>query len=300
MAVLALLARPWDALASPLLRPARTGAEAWLATRLLEVDGRAVRVSHRPAQAGAATVVFLPGYPDTLQIFARAAAALPLDLGYLALEFPGQGRTEPSRAPTFSPDARARWLEQVLDGLAVERCWLVAHDMGAHAALELARLDPRRAERLVLSHALLDGTARTSRAIAVLRRARAYRVLLPAFPRATVARSVATFLPPATPLSVAVYDDIASAFTVASARTTVAVCEAAEIWLARGLTRFATLPMPVTLLWGDAESHFPRVHAERLAAIVPRAVLVDVPGGWHWLAWQDPGRIAEALEPGTS
>lgn len=266
---------------------------------MLEVEGRAVRVSHRVAHAGAPTVVLLPGYPDTLQIFARVAAALPPATGYVALDFPGQGRSAPSRDPTFSPEARACWLVQVLDALAVERSWLVAHDMGAHAALELARLDPRRVERVVLSHALLDGAARTSRAIAVLRRARAYRALLPAFPRATVARSVATFLPAEAPLSTAIYDDVASAFTSAGARTTVAVCDAAEIWLARGLARFASLTMPLTLLWGDAEAHFPRVHAERLAAIVTQARVVDVRGGWHWLAWQDPGCVVAALREGV-
>ena len=292
---LATLARPWDALASPLLRTPRAGDDACLSSQLLEVEGRAVRLSHRVAQAGAPTVVLLPGYPDTLQIFARVAAALPPATGYVALDFPGQGRSEPSRVPTYSPADRARWLVEVLEALAVDRCWLMAHDMGAHAALELARLDPRRVERVVLSHALLDGAARTSRAIAVLRRARAYRALLPGFPRATVARSVASFHPPETPLSSAIYDDVASTFTIASARTTVAVCDATEVWLARGLARFASLPMPLTLLWGDAEAHFPRVHAERLAAVVKRARVVDVRGGWHWLAWQDPDCIVAAL-----
>jgi pimeloyl-ACP methyl ester carboxylesterase len=264
-------------------------------TRRLEVEGRAVRVSHRPAEAGAPTVVLLHGYPDTLQIFARVTAALPAATGYVALDFPGQGQSEPSRVPTASPEARAGWLVQVLEALAVDRCSLMAHDMGAHAALELARLDPRRVARVVLAHALLDGTAATSRAIAVLRRARAYRVLLPAFPRATVARSVATFLPRERPLSTAIYEDIAAAFTSASARNTVAACDAAEEWLQRGLARFASLPMPLTLLWGDAEAHFPRVHAERLAAIVAQARLIDVAGGWHWLAWQDPGCVVAAL-----
>jgi pimeloyl-ACP methyl ester carboxylesterase len=262
---------------------------------VVEVEGRAVRVSHRAAQGGASTVVLLHGYPDTLQIFTRVVAALPLATGCVAFDFPGQGKSEPSRVASFSPASRARWLVSVLDALAGDRCAVVAHDMGAHAALELARLAPQRVVRLVLAHALLDGTAPTSWEIAALRRARAYRVLLPAFPRITVARSIATFLPRETPLSVAVRADIASSLTRAAARTTVAVCDAAEEWLEQGLARFASLPMPLTLLWGDAEAHFPRVHAERLAAVVPQARVVDVAGGWHWLAWQDPGSIVAAL-----
>lgn len=255
-----------------------------------------MRVSHRPAKAGAPTVVLLHGYPDTLQIFARLATALPREMGYVALDFPGQGQSEPSRARSFSPEARARWLVQVLAALAVERCSVIAHDMGAHAALELALLDPGRVERVVVSHALLDGTAATSWEIAVLRRARAYRVLLPALPRVTVARCVATFLPRATPLSPVIYEDLASSFTRASARTTARVCDAAEAWLTRGLGRFAALTMPLTLLWGDAEAHFPRAHAERLAAVVPQAQVIDIRGGFHWLAWQDPECVVAALQ----
>ena len=267
-----------------------------LATTVIEVDGRAARVSCRAATAGAPTVLFLPGYPDTLQVFARACAALEPRVGYLALDFPGQGGSERSRDPTFAPEARARWIVQVLRRLEVGRVVVYAHDMGAHAALELALLIGARVSGLVVANALLDGMARTSRTIALLRRARAYRVLLPAFPGRAVAHSIAGFLPRGAPLSPAVQQDIESAFSRTAAVVTGRVCDAAEVWLARGLERFRSLRMPVTLLWGSAEQHFPRVHAEALATVIDQARVVDVPGGHHWLVWHDPDAVVRQVQ----
>ena len=254
-----------------------------MAIEVVEVAGRAVRVSHR---RGSPTVLFLHGYPDTLHVFDRAISALDGNWGYVAPDFPGQGRSEASG--TVAPEARARWLDSLLRVLDVDRVRLVAHDMGAHAALELALGFPDRVESLVLSHSLLDGTAKTSRTIALLRRGRAYRWLLPAFPSIVVARSLASFLPSDTPLTDDVHDDIAACFTRAVARTTVAVCDAAEVWLARGLDRFGALRCPVTLVWGSAETHFGRAHAESLARVCRATSIVDVDGGHHWLAWQQP------------
>jgi pimeloyl-ACP methyl ester carboxylesterase len=281
-----------DHAASAVLAARHDGEDAWLETRRLVVGGRAVRVAHR---AGTPTFLFLPGYPDTLQVFARLAAALDPAAGFVALDFPGQGGSEAAYPAVASPEARASWLGRVLEALGVPRCTVFAHDMGVHAALELARLAPERVSGLVLAHALLDVGATTSRTIAALRKTRAYRTLLPAAPRTAVARSVATFLPPYGALSARVYEDMARSFAHGGAATTAHVCDAAEEWLARGLDRFAALTAPVTLLWGTEETHFPRVHAEALEARLPRARLEEVPGGHHWLAWHAPARVAAAL-----
>lgn len=248
---------------------------------MIRVGEKLARVAHR---RGSPTALCLHGYPDTHRVFDRFLARLDPSWGFVAPDFPGQGRSEPSDA--FSPEACAQWVVSLLDVLEVDRVHVFAHDMGAHTALQLALDFPARVERLVISHALLDAHAPTSHTIALLRRGRAYRAM-PLFPRAVVARALSSFLPPDAPLSREVREDIISSFDRRVAASTARVCDAAETWLARGLDRFASLRLPVDLVWGSAESHFPRAHAESLARVVP-AKITDIPGGHHWLAWQRP------------
>ena len=266
-----------------------------LDTLLVDVAGAATRISARRATANAPTVLLLPGYPDTLQVFTRVVDALDPAWGYIAPDFPGQGGSAATRAPTFAPEARAAWLATLLDHLDVPRVRVFGHDMGAHAALELALTHAPRVERVVVANALLDGAAPCSRTITLLRWSALYRVLLPAFPGRVSAQCIRDFLPRTSPLTPPVRADIEGLFTRAAARTTSRVCDAAEVWLARGLDRFRDLTMPVTALWGAAEHHFPRGHAEALLRAVPHATLSEVPDGHHWLAWHSPASVVEGL-----
>ncbi len=266
-----------------------------LETARVEVDGARARVSVRRATGSAPTVLLLPGYPDTLQIFTRVVDALAASWGYVALDFPGQGGSDGTPSSPVAPEARARWLAALLDRLDVARVRVFGHDMGAHAALELAHAQPDRVERLVVTNALLAGAAPCSRTITLLRWSALYRVLLPTFPGRVSAQCLRDFLPRSSPLTPRVRTDIVAHFTRAAARTTSHVCDAAETWLARGLERFAELRMPVTALWGEAEHHFPRAHAAALLRAVPHAKLSEVPAGQHWLAWHAPADVVASL-----
>jgi pimeloyl-ACP methyl ester carboxylesterase len=266
-----------------------------LETTRFDVDGAAARVSVRRAAARAPTVLLLHGYPDTLRVFTRVVAALEASWGYVAIDFPGQGGSPGAPSSPVTPRDRATWLTALLDGLDVAQVRVFGHDMGAHAALELALTRPDRVERVVVANALLDGTAPCSRTITLLRWSALYRVLLPTFPGRVAAQCIRDFLPRTNPLTPRVRADIVASFTRAAARTTSHVCDAAEGWLAQGLDRFRELPMPVTALWGEAEHHFPRAHATALRQAVPHATLSEIPGGHHWLAWHAPARVVESL-----
>lgn len=270
---------------------------ALLKTETKTVEGQRVRIAVRRAGAGAPTALFLHGYPDTLQIFARAVAALPPQWGYVAADFPGQGKSARSSAglPTAAPHDRARWLAALLDACLVPMVRVFAHDIGAHTALELARSYPRRVERLVLAHSLLDPRAPMSTTLTWLRKSAAYRLLLPAFPGRVVKKCFESFLAANEALSPPIARDVQESFTMQVGRHTAAVCDAAEDWLRQGLGRYRELPMPVTLLTGTRNLHFAREHAKALAGEIPNAKLVEVPGGWHWMAWHLPEPIVAAL-----
>lgn len=67
-----------------------------------------------------------------------------------AADLPGEaGKSAPDR-PAWDSPAFAEWLEDVLDGLQLERAVLVGLSQGAWTALKFATRSPERVEKLVL------------------------------------------------------------------------------------------------------------------------------------------------------
>lgn len=268
-----------------------------LQTETKTVEGQPVRVALRRATGSAPTAVFLHGYPDTLHVFTRAIAALPKTWGYVAADFPGQGQSgrSSSTTPTTAPQGRGRWLGALLDVGMLSQVRVFAHDMGAHAALELARQFPKRVERLVLSHSLLDNDAPTPATIKWLRFAGAYRPLLSNLPGTVLRRCVGDFLPPNDALSLPIEIDFGQCFDRQVGKHTAAVCDAAEDWLKKGLGPYRGLEAQVVNLVGTRNLYFGREHAEALQRVLPKAEIVTVKDAWHWLVWQKPDAVKAAL-----
>lgn len=59
--------------------------------------------------------------------------------------------------------------------------------------------------------------------------------------------------------------------------------------------KLADLDMPSLLVWGDADRFFTIEDARRLAATIPGAELVEVPGGRTFLPLDDPAAVATAI-----
>ncbi|MGH9029602.1 MAG: alpha/beta fold hydrolase, partial [Acidimicrobiales bacterium] len=55
------------------------------------------------------------------------------------------------------------------------------------------------------------------------------------------------------------------------------------------------LDMPVTVVAGERDNLLPRVHARRIASLVPRARLVEIPDAGHMLPIEVPDRLTEIL-----
>lgn len=265
-----------------------------LPTETKTVLGQSARVAVRRARAGAPTALFLHGYPDNLHVFARVVRALPAEWGYVAADFPGQGRSARAAAAT-TPVERGRWLAALLDACIVTEVRICAHDMGVHAALELARQAPKRVARMVLVHALLDSHAKVAKEIRWLRAAKAYRLLLANLPGTVLRRCVADFLPGNDTLPWPVEVELGQCFDRAVGKHTAAVCDATEEWLTRGLDAYRDLQMPIVQLVGTRNLYFGREHAEALQRVLPQALIVSVFDAWHWLVWQKPEAVVAAL-----
>lgn len=257
----------------------------------LRVDGREVRALVRPARGGP-TALLLHGYPDTCEVFSPLVNVMDTSWGVVAPDFPGQGESE-ARPDTAHPEARASWCVKVLEAVEVKRPRVFGHDMGAHTALELALAG--HVESVVVSHALLDGEGATSLSIQVMRASRAYRLALRLAPDLVFSRCLDTFFEGPSP-SDAALESMRTAFRTHGAGVTVKVCDAAEVWLARGLSRFAGLDVPTTALWARRETHFPPSQAEALVRAHASTTLTLVDSADHWLCWNTPLVVKQALE----
>lgn len=83
---------------------------------------------------------------EILSVFAGAPS-----LGRcIAVDRPGYGWSTPLPPKSAGPDGQALWLAAVMDALALDRAFVVAHSIGASAALALAARHPERVRGLLL------------------------------------------------------------------------------------------------------------------------------------------------------
>lgn len=117
-----------------------------------ELDGQPIFWRSAPSEG--APTLYVHGVPTSSDDWLPFLALS----GGLAPDLPGFGRSGKGGQNDYSLDGIARFVEQFLDMLGVERVKLVVHDWGS-AALAFAIRHPERVERLVVINAvpLLDG-----------------------------------------------------------------------------------------------------------------------------------------------
>lgn len=102
-------------------------------------------------QQAAPAVLLLPGGGATATAWRDVAAGLSRSHRVIAPDPMGQpGLSTPGDLPIRTAEDLARWLDQVLDSLAITRAALIGHSYGAWIALRYALHAPGRVSRLVL------------------------------------------------------------------------------------------------------------------------------------------------------
>ncbi|MGK5639150.1 alpha/beta fold hydrolase [Streptomyces sp. URMC 126] len=105
---------------------------------------------HVYGEGDATPVVLLPGRSATPAVWSANVAALGADRPVLAVEIVGEPGRGTQTAPVRTPDALADWLEEVLDGLGVERTHLVGMSYGGWVAAGHLLRAPGRIASLTL------------------------------------------------------------------------------------------------------------------------------------------------------
>jgi 2-succinyl-6-hydroxy-2,4-cyclohexadiene-1-carboxylate synthase len=232
------------------------------------------------------TVVLLHGFTQTRRSWRRTAQALGGRYRAIAPDLPGHGQAE-QRVASF--DACTAYVR----ALAPERFTLAGYSMGGRVALHVALALRDRIDRLLLvgaSPGLEDAAERASRRAAdEALAARIEAIGVEEFAREWAAQ----------PLFAGQPDRVAAGAHADRLRNTAGGLAAALRGLGTGVMeplweRLAELTLPVTLVVGERDEKF-RAIGERMAARLPDARLVIVPGAGHAVQLEAPEAVAYQL-----
>lgn len=225
---------------------------------------------------GLAQVLALHGWGRRASDFAAALQGLP----YLAVELPGFGAS-PAPAEPIGARGYADAIKPVLDHLS-QKPVLVGHSFGGRVAVALAAQHPNRFAGLVLTGVPLVRLSRPAKGPFVFRLARwlERRGLFSRARMETLRRRFGS-------------TDYRAATGVMRQILVMGVNETYEAEL-------RTVSIPVTLLWGEADSEVPVAVAEAAATILresgTRVKLTVVKGAGHFVPNESPQALRREVE----
>lgn len=262
--------------------------------RFVKIDGcrqHVLELGPAPAVLSAVPIVLLHGAGCNLEdMYVALGERLAARHRVILVDRPGQGWSARRRGEGHLPGYQAAVLREVLDRLGVGRVILVGHSWGGALALSFALDYPQRAAGLVLlaapTHPRLSPMMGLYRLLALpfIGRAFAHTLALPLAAPALGPGVRGSFLPQTPPhrylARAAAFLLLRPAVFLANARDMAGL----EGFLARQVARYNKLAVPTVIVAGDRDLVVPlRQHAQALAAAMPRARLVVLPGLGHML-----------------
>ncbi|MDW5594003.1 alpha/beta hydrolase [Conexibacter stalactiti] len=262
-----------------------------------------VHYVERPAAPGAGAapaVLLLHGLPGTAADFERVTPLLPR-MRTIALDRPGYGASDGGAHGT---EAQLAAIEGLLDRLGIRRAIVVGHSYGGTLALAFAARRPERVRALVLVAAAAGGerTEGLDRAQARYVQALSLPLVQPAadlvfsgaMRRLSAQSGAAKAFDP---------DPVDPAYEQRLLSTTMrhedldayaAELRGADELLEQVDAQAPRIAVPAVVIQGAGDRLVAAENARRLAAALPRARLVELPGG-HMVPLVRPAVVAEAV-----
>jgi pimeloyl-ACP methyl ester carboxylesterase len=240
-------------------------------------------------------IVFLHGYPETLQIWSRLGPLLAEQFEVIAFDWPGMGYSEqwPGGA---TPQLLAKRLLTILDDLHLARPTVVGMDMGGQPALAFASMFPERIKQLVVMNSLVFGDESTSWEIRLLRHFGFNRFALRTLPGLIFRRAQKTFLKKSERIDEPLRQDFWNAFSSPEVRRFISkMCSGYQGTLDQLPRLYASIRCPTLILWAENDKHFPIIQATRLHQTIPGSTLEIVVEGTHWMPISSPEQLAESI-----
>jgi pimeloyl-ACP methyl ester carboxylesterase len=263
----------------------------------IELDGQPVfmlRAGDTPfaAQGDAVPIVYLHGLPTSSHDW---LAVLELG-GGIAVDLPGFGRSGKRGDLDYSLAGHVRFLDRLLDELAIDRVRLCLHDWGAAVGLAWAAQQPERVQRLVVVNGvpLLGGFRWRSWARAVrapvlgpVAVGSAYRPVIRALSR----RASGDGKPMPEPFVASVI----AGFDLGSERALLRLLRSASPEsLAAAGEGLGRIDAPALVLWGARDPWIEARFGAGYAAALGDATLETVPDGGHW-PWLDQPKLCARI-----
>jgi 3-oxoadipate enol-lactonase len=233
------------------------------------------------------TVVLVHGYPLDGAMWSGVARALSSRFRVLKPDLPGRGETPADSAGTIG--GYADFLAAVLERLP-EGAGLAGFSMGGYAALALVKLRPTNLKALALvdTRATADdeaGRGKRDEAIATVRSGGA----------APIAEAMVPKL--LSPDSLSNRDLVERLRRIISRQKPATVEADLTAMRDRPDSRdfLSQITVPTLVLVGEADTLTPPADSQAMAAAIPGAKLVTVPGAGHLTPMERPGAVAAAL-----
>jgi pimeloyl-ACP methyl ester carboxylesterase len=249
--------------------------------------------AHRPAPGEAAPALYVHGVPtssdDWVEFLRRG--------GGLAPDLPGFGRSGKPGHFDYSIAGYARFIEQYLDLLEVERVRLVVHDWGA-VGLAFAQRHPERVERLVVMNAIpfLPGY-RWHRTARIWRTPLLGELAMGLTTRRTLRLTTRESNVAPGPLPDAWIDAVLRHFDHGTQRAILRLYRSSPPdELARAGSELDCLRAPALVVWGMRDPYIAGRFAADYARALPAAELLELPDAGHWWWLDRPDAIERVLD----
>jgi pimeloyl-ACP methyl ester carboxylesterase len=271
---------------------------------MVEVTGDALHVVDiGPREAASPAIVMLHGASSNLQVMRRLGERLARNHRVILIDRPGHGWSTRARASDSTPMTQGRMISEALTKLGIGRAIVVAHSWSGALALRLALDDPDRMAGLVLlapvAYPWRGGVGKYNELIAtpLIGPLFAYTITLPLGTLLTRSGARGVFLPQtmpdgfvkdtATPLLLRPREFIANARDLVTLKA--AVAEQAP--------RYGMIKAPLTIITGDADKTVSTdIHSRPLAAAMPHAKLIVLPGTGHMIQNAAPDLVIAEIE----
>jgi 3-oxoadipate enol-lactonase len=233
-------------------------------------------------------ILFVHGYPLDRTIWASQLEGLA-GLRRIAPDLRGMGRSD-APAAGYSMETYAADLVALLDVLDVEQAILCGHSMGGYVAFELLRRWPHRVRGLILVSTRAEGDTPEQKRGRDLAAATARERGAVAIADAMLPKMLAPGAPAETPAAGRIHRVMAA--------TPVAGIVGALSAMRDRDDSTALLPaiaVPTLVLVGDLDRLTPPDGAHRMAAAIPGARVVVIPGAGHLPPVEAPGMVTRLV-----
>ncbi|MFB9264250.1 alpha/beta fold hydrolase [Bradyrhizobium erythrophlei] len=273
--------------------------------RMIDVSGGVLHVVELGARdAPDMPIVMLHGASSNLRVMQRPLGDIIAKRHRVILiDRPGHGWSSRDRIEDSTPAVQGRMITEALTKLGVGKAIVVAHSWAGALALRMALDDPERVAGLVLlapvAYPWSGGAGSYNDVIAtpVIGPLLAYTITLPLGYLVAASGVDGVFAPQAmpqnfvsdsaTPLLLRPCEFIANARDLVTLKA--AVTEQAP--------RYAEIKAPITIMSGDVDKTVSTgIHSRPLAATVPNARLIVLPGVGHMVQHAVPDRVVAEIE----